>query len=221
MNQHEEDRAHTRLRELLGPYVLGGLDSDDRTQLEAHLPTCASCRDELATYAGLPALLRAGAPASADSPTPDAAPDAALGDAIGALRTRRRRRRLLLTAAAAVVLVAGAGTGTAVVLGPDAPVSTTLALSAPAGVSATGETSLSAKPWGTSVDLDLRGLPQNEQFVAWLVSPEGVRQQVATWGSTGNGEAHVTGAAALTPRDVAQVRVTDSDGDLVLSADTQ
>ncbi|GAA4689331.1 zf-HC2 domain-containing protein [Nocardioides nanhaiensis] len=217
MNQHEEDRAHTPLRELLGPYVLGGLDADDRARLEAHLPSCAACRDELATYAGLPALLRDGAPASAHRETSDAA----LGEAIGALRTRRRRRRLILTAAAAVVLVAGAGVGTALVLGPDAPVGTTLALSAPAGVSATGATSLSAKPWGTSVELDLRGLPQDEQFVAWLVSPEGERQQVATWGSTGNGEAHVTGAAALVPRDVAQVRVTDSDGDLVLSAATR
>lgn len=216
MNQHEEDRAHNRLRDLLGPYVLGGLDADDRARLEAHLPTCASCRDELATYAGLPALLRAGAPSSAHRETSDAA----LGDAIGALRTRRRRR-LLLTAAAAVVLVAGAGVGTAVVLEPDAPVATTLALSAPAGVSATGAASLSAKPWGTSVELDLRGLPQDEQFVAWLVSPEGERQQVATWGSTGNGEAHVTGASAFATRDVAQVRVTDSDGGLVISATTR
>ena len=217
MNQHEEDRAHTRLRELLGPYVLGGIDADDRARLEAHLPTCASCRDELATYAGLPALLRAGAPSSAHRETSDAA----LGDAIGALRTRRHRRRLLLTAAAAVVLVAGAGVGTAVVLEPDAPLATTLALSAPAGVSATGAASLSAKPWGTSVELDLRGLPQDEQFVAWLVSPEGERQQVATWGSTGNGEARVTGASAFVTRDVAQVRVTDSDGDLVISATTR
>lgn len=217
MNQHEEDRTHTRLRELLGPYVLGGLDADDRARLEAHLPTCAACRDELATYAGLPALLRDGAPASAHRETSDAA----LGDAVGALRTGRRRRRLLLIAAAAVVLVAGAGVGTALVLGPDTPVGTTLALSAPAGVSATGATSLSAKPWGTSVELDLRGLPQDEQFVAWLVSPEGERQQVATWGSTGNGEAHVTGAAAFVTRDVAQVRVTDSDGDLVLSTTTR
>ncbi|ROR90872.1 anti-sigma factor family protein [Nocardioides aurantiacus] len=217
MNEHEEDHTHTRLRELLGPYVLGGLDADDRARLKAHLPTCAACRDELATYAGLPALLRDGAPASAHRETSDAA----LGDAVGALRTRRRRRRLQLTAAAAVALVAGAGVGTALVLGPDTPVGTTLALGAPAGVSATGATSLSAKPWGTSVELDLRGLPQDEQFIAWLVSPEGERQQVATWGSTGNGEAHVTGAAAFVTRDVAQVRVTDSDGDLVLSTTTR
>lgn len=218
MSQHDEDRAHTRLRELLGPYVLGGLDSDDRALLETHLPTCASCRDELATYAGLPALLRAGTPTSAHG-TP---PEPALGDAIGALRTRRRRRRLLL-AAAAVVVVTGVGAGTAVVLGRDQPTTTTttLTLSAPPGVGAAGATSLRAKPWGTSVDLDLRGLPQDEQFVAWLVSPEGERQQVATWASTGNGEAHVTGAAALAPPDVAQMRVTDSDGDLVLFTATR
>lgn len=214
MNHHEEDGDHLRLRELLGPYVLGGLEAGDRTQLEIHLSTCTTCKDELATYASLPPLLRAAAPRAETSRSSDTA----LTDAIGVLRIRRRRRRVLLGAAAALVLVAGAGSGTAVLLiDPDRPAATNLALIAPPGIDATGETSLNAKPWGTSVDLTLRGLPQAEQFVAWLVSPEGERQQVATWGSTGSGEARVTGAAALAPGEVAQVHVTDSDGDLVLS----
>lgn len=215
MNHQEEDRDHLRLRELLGPYVLGGLEAADRTQLEIHLSTCTSCKDELATYASLPTLLRAGAPRAENG----GSSETSLTDAIEVLRIRRRRRRLFLGAAAALVLVAGAGSGTAMLLiGPDQPAAHTLALIAPAGVDATGETRLNAKPWGTSVDLTLRGLPQGEQFVAWLVSPEGERQQVATWGSTGSGEARVTGAAALVPGEVAQVRVTDSDGELVLSA---
>jgi len=103
----------------------------------------------------------------------------------------------------------------------DEPSGTTLALTAPADGRATGETSLSAKPWGTSVDLDVQGLPQGEQFVVWLVSPSGERQQAATWASTSNGEAHVTGAAALAPQDVVHVRVTDSDGELLLSTATR
>lgn len=67
MSQHEEHRTHLRLRELLGPYVLGGIDGDDRVVLETHLPSCRSCRDELTTYAGLPALLRVRGPSSAET----------------------------------------------------------------------------------------------------------------------------------------------------------
>lgn len=116
-----------------------------------------------------------------------------------------------------VVLVAGLGAGTAALRVADESPGTTLALTAPADGRATGETSLSAKPLGTSVDLDVQGLPQGEQFVVWLVSPSGKRQQAATWASSSNGEAHVTGAAALSPQDVVHVRVTDSDCELLLS----
>lgn len=219
MSLHEERRAHARLRELLGPYVLGSLDPDDRAHLETHLAACDTCRDELALYAGIPALLRAGAATSAPVETPDAA----LGAAVGALRSRRRRRWQLLAAAAVIVLVAGLGAAPAVIRGPDQPPATNLTLTAPTagGASgASGEASLSARPWGTSVDLVVRGLPPDGPFVAWLVSADGEPQQAATWASTDSGEAQVTGAVALTPREVSFVRVTDLHGDLVLFAAT-
>jgi anti-sigma factor RsiW len=38
-------------------YVLGAIDPAERSQVEAHLSMCPSCRDELAGMAGLPALL--------------------------------------------------------------------------------------------------------------------------------------------------------------------
>ena len=41
--------AHKELR-LLGAYVVGGLDSDERIELEAHLGTCQECQAELAEY---------------------------------------------------------------------------------------------------------------------------------------------------------------------------
>ena len=53
------------LHELLGAYVLGGLDDADRARFEDHLQRCAVCRDDLAELETLPASLGA-------VPVPDA-----------------------------------------------------------------------------------------------------------------------------------------------------
>lgn len=82
-----------------------------------------------------------------------------------------------------------------------------------------GETRLSARPWGTSVNLDLSGLPTGQRFVVWVVAADGTRQQAATWASTPDGQAHVTGASAFDTGDVSEVRVTTSAGTLLLSAE--
>ena len=41
---------HIPFRENIPAYALGALDAEDVAALEAHLQTCASCRDELAAY---------------------------------------------------------------------------------------------------------------------------------------------------------------------------
>jgi len=41
---------HVPFRENIPAYALGALDAEDVAALEAHLQTCASCRDELAAY---------------------------------------------------------------------------------------------------------------------------------------------------------------------------
>ena len=46
------------IRHSLGVYVLGAIEPSDRAQVDEHLATCADCREELASLAGLPALLR-------------------------------------------------------------------------------------------------------------------------------------------------------------------
>ncbi|ACL41465.1 putative transmembrane anti-sigma factor [Pseudarthrobacter chlorophenolicus A6] len=51
--------------QLLGAYLLGGLDAGERAVFEAHLGRCRACRDELAGLETLPALLDA-------LPVPDA-----------------------------------------------------------------------------------------------------------------------------------------------------
>ncbi|MEP6816828.1 MAG: zf-HC2 domain-containing protein [Marmoricola sp.] len=214
---------HDRLRELLGPYVLGGLDPADRAQLESHLTTCPSCREELAAYAGLPALLRLGdGPASDSAVEPD---PGALTRTLDSVRSERRRRRRLAVfgAAAASVVVLGLGaTATALLAGPgDAPPTgpAAMPLVATTGSHARGETRLTPRPWGTSVDLDLSGLPTGQRFAVWVVSKDGTRQQAATWASTPDGVAHVTGASALDRTDVSAVRVTTAAGALLLSRD--
>ncbi|BAS11329.1 anti-sigma-L factor RslA [Arthrobacter sp. Hiyo4] len=55
----------SELHQLLGAYVLGGLDPADSQRFEAHLKDCADCRTELAELESLPALLDA-------LPVPDA-----------------------------------------------------------------------------------------------------------------------------------------------------
>ncbi|HET7480426.1 MAG TPA: anti-sigma factor [Rubrobacteraceae bacterium] len=40
------DLEHRRMRDLLGPYVLGGLDPEEELEITDHLSNCARCRDE-------------------------------------------------------------------------------------------------------------------------------------------------------------------------------
>jgi hypothetical protein len=47
----------TEVRLLLGVYLLGAIGTADRGQVDAHLPGCRDCRDELAGLASLPGLL--------------------------------------------------------------------------------------------------------------------------------------------------------------------
>jgi predicted anti-sigma-YlaC factor YlaD len=41
----------------LGVYLLGAIGTADRSAVDAHLASCAACRDELVQLAGLPGLL--------------------------------------------------------------------------------------------------------------------------------------------------------------------
>src|SRR6201997_2641091 len=119
MTQQTWDCAEAR--PALGVYVLGAIDPAERGLVDAHLPTCRDCRDELAGLAGLPALLarvnpdeisricaddtvRAGTYAGAD----DLPPEELIGTVLDLAEARRRRTRWrFLATAAAVVAIAG------------------------------------------------------------------------------------------------------------------
>jgi anti-sigma factor RsiW len=115
------------LHQLLGAYLLGGLQPDEAAAFERHLAECRDCRAELDQLASLPALLdavpvpdaialtaavRAGAldtaadpapAASAAAPIPAPVPAPVPRGLLAALAARRRRSRLLWSAGLAAV----------------------------------------------------------------------------------------------------------------------
>lgn len=77
---------HEAIRDLLGAYALGAVEDDERRAIEAHLQSCASCRDELARHA----IAVAGLVRVASELGPD--PAAHLMDAVGTGRSGRHER---------------------------------------------------------------------------------------------------------------------------------
>src|SRR5215467_300531 len=106
------------IKQALGVYVLGAIDPAERAQVDEHLATCADCREELASLAGLPAMLRKVPIVEAErlaSPEQDAdltgvpSPEMLTSLVARTANVRRIRRWRGLAAAAAVALVAVAG----------------------------------------------------------------------------------------------------------------
>lgn len=205
--------THEELRLSLGSYVLGSLAPADRAAVDAHLTGCASCREELASYAALPALMSRVNLDQVRQPAPPV-PPAVLNRALGAvavaqdaqvIQLRRWRTATALAVAAALIV--------AVLLGPPAIRSWTQSvpdgtpLVAAVGVSASGSASLQPKPWGTAITLQLNGLPQGDGFTAWVTATNGTRSVAASWSPTPNGHASLTGAANIPKSQLASLQV--------------
>ncbi len=211
--------THAELRLSLGSYVLGSLDRADRAALDAHLPGCPACREELASYAALPALMSRLSIDQVRQPTPTVPPTVlsrALNTVAAARNStvtqlRRWRRATVLSAATIVAVLFGATLLHTQISSP--PEGTPLI--ATAGVSASGSASLQAKPWGTAVSLQLQGLPQGDSFTAWVTAPNGTRSIAATWTPSPDGRATLTGAANITDTTHAALQIMQGDTTLL------
>lgn len=215
---------HGDLQRSLGAYVLGALEPADRAEVDAHLSDCAACREELASYAGLPALLSRVSLQEADDGPPLPSPTL-LPRVLGAVERERGRdaRRLhrwqtgtatLAAAAAAAVLLLVVGPG----LPNRAPAGRPLV--AAQNVSAAGMLTLEPRPWGTAVHLRLRDLPPAASYTAWVTDEIGTRTAVATWGSTRDGSAEVTGATPLPYGRLRSLTISTDNGRLLLRQPT-
>ena len=116
------------IRQALGVYVLGAIDPAERAQVDEHLATCPGCREELASLAGLPAMLRKVPVVEAERlAAPDAESDLSMVPSEDMLKSlvsrtanvrRIHRWRGALAAAAAVIVALGGGAAIATALQP-------------------------------------------------------------------------------------------------------
>ncbi|MCK9897215.1 anti-sigma factor [Frankia sp. AgB32] len=204
---------HDEVRFLLGPFVLGGLDVDDRNTVDAHLAGCAGCRAELEEAASVPALLRR-------LPGPAGDGELSLDELLQRVRAERRsvrRTRSWRLAAVAAVLVLCAGIGL-VVNSPaaNAPTGHSVSFVATTGTAITGRATLTSKPWGTSLAVAFASLPGSGPFALEVASVNGTMERAASWSSTPTTKASVVGASSIQADAIAVVRAVNRDG-LVLA----
>jgi len=194
------------IRQSLGVYVLGAIDPAERAQVDEHLATCADCREELASLAGLPALLRRVPTAEAerlavadqadlaDPAAEDTPADAMLPSLLArTAKVRRVRRwRELAAAAAVAVLALGAGAAGASVLASGTSGSPSHVQAAPrhtwhtvsAVDSVTGATltvKYASVPWGTTMAARVLGIPSGTTCQFVVTDIHGHRFVVGGW----------------------------------------
>jgi hypothetical protein len=222
-----------QIRQALGVYVLGAIDPAERAQVDEHLATCPECREELASLAGLPAMLRkvpvveAERLAAADEdpeltgvPSPEML-TSLLGRTTNVRRIRRWRG---LAAAAAVALVAvagGAAVTNALEPGGSQP-------SSPASVKTWQQTSGTGpagahltvryrhKPWGTEMEVNVTGLRPGSVCEFQVTNKDGGKSVVGSW-VLWEGNAWYPASTSLGEEDLSAFQVT-IHGHVVASA---
>jgi anti-sigma factor RsiW len=213
----------------LGAYVLGALEREERSGLEAHLETCDICRQELDRLVPLPGLLSrltvdeaevldTAEPEPAELDPAESGPadtSAPLERALFEVARERRRSRLMRAVAVAAALVFAA---VAVVGGPllggdggdEEPAPLTAAASdLRTGVQ--GSAVLSREPWGTRVNLRLAGVRPGEHCRLVARAVGGRSEVAATWRAGYLGTAEVPGAVAIPPESLRSLDVVTAD----------
>ncbi|MET3771489.1 anti-sigma factor family protein [Arthrobacter nitrophenolicus] len=200
--------------QLLGAYLLGGLDAPDREAFEAHLRTCGACREELAGLETLPATLDAlpvpDAVALTVASTLAAAPEAPAPPPLLAKLARRRRavrRRwvALVGAVAAACLAAGILAGP-LLARPEAPDAT---YSVQSGGGLQFSIDLARKTWGTELAVNGSSLPQDGTLSLWVRDRAGSEDRACSWTATPSGRVRVTGATPIQLGSISSVELRD------------
>ncbi|MDI3212177.1 zf-HC2 domain-containing protein [Arthrobacter sp. AL12] len=210
----------TELHQLLGAYLLGGLEPGEAAAFEQHLGSCADCRQELDELASLPALLdalpvpdavalAAAAPAGRGPSRPDHAPAAVPRRMLEELSTRRRRARRRWTAALAGAAAACLALGilAAPLFNPPPKPDASYSVQASDGLQIT--VGMVKKPWGTELAVDGRSLPADGTFSLWVKDSDGVEDRACAWKATPSGRVRITGATPLQLSNIVSVEMRD------------
>ena len=203
------------LHELLGAYLLGGLDDADKARFEEHVRQCAICRDELADLETLPGLLKA-------VPVPDAvalavpaarAPHSGepaltipqpLFDELAARRRHSRRRLAALIGAVAAACLA-LGFAAAPLLDPANKPDASYSVQADTGIQVT--VGMVKKTWGTELAVDGKSLPNTGTLSVWVKDRAGAEDRACAWMATPSGRVRVTSATPLQYTNIASVEL--------------
>ena len=223
----------TGLHQLLGAYLLGGLEPAEARAFEAHLASCADCRLELGELESLPALLDAvpvpdavALAAGRPAVEPSAAVPSVTSDArslLGAfsetlpqpilLKMAARRRKSRRRWVALVGAVAAACLGLGILAGPmlnqppkpDASYS----LQTDNGLQLT--VGLVRKAWGTELQLEGRSMPAQGTMYLWVKGRDGTEEMACGWTATSSGHIKVTGATPVQLAGISGVELRDDN----------
>ncbi|HJV97953.1 MAG TPA: zf-HC2 domain-containing protein [Arthrobacter sp.] len=204
------------VHQLLGAYLLGGLDAADSQRFEAHLQDCAECRTELAGLESLPALLdvvpvpdavaltaaqRVHVPAA-----PAASPPRAVLDELASRRRKSRRRWTgLLGAVAAACLALGLAAGPVLNRPPQPDAS----YSVQSGDGLRFSVDLARKTWGTELAVNGSSMPLDGTLSLWVRDRDGGEDRACAWTATPSGRVRVTGATPVQLGSIASVELRD------------
>jgi anti-sigma factor RsiW len=183
------------VRQALGVYVLGAIDPAERSIVDAHLPQCLDCREELAGLAGLPALLGrvpyedAERLALGDDELEEA-PAELLDALLAQVSSRRRARRwrgIAVAAAAAIIAVGGGGLAGGILMSHQATPQGTQQAGSELVRGSNTATQVSAAVYygpegsGTRMQVQVAGIPSGTHCKFWETTADGQHLLVGTW----------------------------------------
>ncbi|MGY2744845.1 zf-HC2 domain-containing protein [Pseudarthrobacter sp. O4] len=211
----------TDLHQLLGAYLLGGLEPADAAAFEQHLESCAVCGQELDELASLPALLDAVPVTEAVALTAVAvAAGPGQARAAGAVPVPKRlldelsarRRKVRRRWSAAVAAVAAACLALGVLAGPllNQPAKPDASYSVQAGDGVQFTVGLVKKTWGTELAVDGRSLPVDGTFSLWVKDRDGGEDRACAWTATPSGRVKITGATPVQLASIVSVEMRNA-----------
>jgi anti-sigma factor RsiW len=212
---------------MLGSYVLGELDEDERRAMQAHFSTCEGCRLEVADLEAMhaslgeipPEALLDGPPDDADMLLRRVLRDVAEEGGSSALR-KRGLATLAVTAAALAVLAGGVTVGRLV----DAPASGQPSVAgartaSSADVITGARMSVLAKPasGGAQLDAHVTGVRAGTECRLYIVGPTGEREYIGGWTMSARGGVAIPAMSSLDPSAIMAVTLETAGGTHLVS----